>query len=102
MAIGSICALNLRIFKTTQTEAIMKALLRLAILASLGTACEIGAYAQTEAQGSNTKTRDQRPGLDLLRKIFVSQKKAVGSGKLKLTDAEATKFWPVYDRTPLI
>jgi len=98
MAIGSICALNLRIFKTTQTEAIMKALLRLAILASLGTACEIGAYAQTEAQGSNTKHVISDQDLDLLRKDIRSQKKQLVAANLKLTDAEATKFWPVYDR----
>jgi len=83
MAIGSICALNLRIFKTTQTEAIMKALLRLAILASLGTACEIGAYAQTEAQGFKHETRDQRPGFGSSTKRYSFAKKAVGSGKFE-------------------
>jgi hypothetical protein len=68
MAIGSICALNLRIFKTTQTESIMKTLLRLAVLASLGTACEVRAYAQTEAQDANTKHVISDQDLDLLRK----------------------------------
>jgi hypothetical protein len=98
MAIGSICALNLRIFKTTQTEAIMKTLLRLAVLASLGTACEVRAYAQTEAQDANTKHVISDQDLDLLRKDIRSQKKQLVAANLKLTDAEATKFWPVYDR----
>ena len=98
MAIGSICALNLRIFKTTQTEAIMKTLLRLAVLASLGTACEVSAYAQTEAQDANTKHVISDQDLDLLRKDIRSQKKQLVAANLKLTDAEATKFWPVYDR----
>jgi hypothetical protein len=98
MAIGSICALNLRIFKTTQTEAIMKTLLRLAVLASLGTACEVRAYAQAEAQDANTKHVISDQDLDLLRKDIRSQKKQLVAANLKLTDAEATKFWPVYDR----
>jgi len=36
--------------------------------------------------------------LDLLRKDIRSQKKQLVAANLKLTDAEATKFWPVYDR----
>ena len=98
MAIGSICALNLRIFTTTQAEAIMKTLLRLAVLAALGTACEVSAYAQTEAQDANTKHVISDQDLDLLRKDIRSQKKQLVAANLKLTDAEATKFWPVYDR----
>jgi len=98
MAIGSIRALNLRIFTTTQTEAIVKTLLRLAVLATLGTACEVSAYAQAEAQDANTKHVISDQDLDLLRKDIRSQKKQLVAANLKLTDAEATKFWPVYDR----
>jgi hypothetical protein len=36
--------------------------------------------------------------LDLLRKDLRSQRKQLIAANLKLTDAEATKFWPVYDR----
>jgi len=90
--------LNLRIFTTTQTEAIMKTLLRLAVLATLGTACEVSAYAQAEAQDANTKHVISDQDLDLLRKDIRSQKKQLVAANLKLTDAEATKFWPVYDR----
>jgi len=76
----------------------MKTLLRLAVLASLGTACEVSAYAQTEAQDANTKHVISDQDLDLLRKDIRSQKKQLVAANLKLTDAEATKFWPVYDR----
>ena len=76
----------------------VKALLGVAILAFLGTACGIGAYAQTGAQDANTKHVISDQDLDLLRKDIRSQKKQLVALNLKLTDGEATKFWPVYDR----
>jgi Spy/CpxP family protein refolding chaperone len=36
--------------------------------------------------------------LDMLRKDIRSQKKQLMAQNLKLTDAQATKFWPVYDQ----
>ena len=36
--------------------------------------------------------------LDLLRKDIRSKKKQLVAANLKLTDAEATKFWPIYDQ----
>lgn len=36
--------------------------------------------------------------VDLLRKDIRSQKKQIIAANLTLTDAEATKFWPVYDQ----
>jgi hypothetical protein len=36
--------------------------------------------------------------IDLLRKDIRSQKKQLIAQNMKLTDAEAQKFWPVYDR----
>ena len=36
--------------------------------------------------------------LDLMRKDIRSQKKQLIAQNLKLTDAEATKFWPIYDQ----
>ena len=36
--------------------------------------------------------------LDLLRKDIRSQRKQLIAANLKLTDQEATKFWPVYDQ----
>src|ERR1700749_576509 len=36
--------------------------------------------------------------IDLLRKDVRSQKKQIIAANLKLTDKEAEKFWPIYDR----
>ena len=36
--------------------------------------------------------------LDLLRKDIRSKKKQLVAANLKLTDTEATKFWPIYDQ----
>src|SRR6516164_2899040 len=53
--------------------------------------------AQTTAQqGSNHVISDQ--DLNLLRKDLRSKRKQLIAANLKLTGAEATKFWPVYDQ----
>jgi len=57
------------------------------------------ARAQTATQKENTGTHvisDQ--DIDLLRKDLRSQRKQLIAASLQLTDAEATKFWPVYDQ----
>jgi hypothetical protein len=60
------------------------------------------ARAQTSSQSTATATptsqqvRDQ--DIELLRKDIRSKKKQLIAANLKLTDAEATKFWPVYDQ----
>jgi hypothetical protein len=63
--------------------------------------------AKLSAQNNqNAQTTPQAEGqhvissqdLDLLRKDLRSQKKQLIAANLKLTDAEATKFWPVYDQ----
>lgn len=36
--------------------------------------------------------------IDILRRDVRSQKKQLIASNLKLTDAEATKFWPIYDQ----
>jgi hypothetical protein len=36
--------------------------------------------------------------IDMLRKDIRSQKKQLIAQNLKLTDTEATKFWPIYDQ----
>ena len=50
-------------------------------------------YAQ---EGSNRTVPDQ--DLNLLRKDLRSMKKQLVAANLQLTDAEAQKFWPVYDQ----
>jgi hypothetical protein len=52
--------------------------------------------AQTSASQSTEAAIDQ--DIDLLRKDIRSQKKQLIAANLPLTDAEAQKFWPVYDQ----
>jgi hypothetical protein len=52
--------------------------------------------AQTPANNSAQSTTDQ--DIDLLRKDIRSQKKQIIAANLQLTDAEAVKFWPIYDQ----
>ena len=52
--------------------------------------------AQAASTASSQSTVDQ--DVDLLRKDIRSQKKQIIAANLQLTDAEATKFWPVYDQ----
>src|SRR5262245_39486336 len=46
--------------------------------------------------GNNATVSDQ--DLQLLRKDLRSMKKQLVAANMELTDAEAQKFWPVYDR----
>jgi hypothetical protein len=50
----------------------------------------------TSSQGTTHVISDQ--DLNLLRKDLRSKRKQLIAANLKLTDTEATKFWPVYDQ----
>ena len=52
----------------------------------------VPAFSQTAAP-----TKDEQ-NLELLRKDLRSQKKQLIAANMPLTDAEAQKFWPVYDQ----
>ncbi len=52
--------------------------------------------AQATSTPSSQSTVDQ--DVDLLRKDIRSQKKQIIAQNLGLTDAEAVKFWPLYDQ----
>jgi hypothetical protein len=68
----------------------------LLVLASAWVLAMPGAHAQAAAsQGSQTVTEQD---IKLLRQDLRSQKKQLIAANLKLTDAEATRFWPVYDQ----
>jgi hypothetical protein len=56
------------------------------------------ATAQTSSPQDTTTHRVSNQDLDLLRKDLRSQRKQLIAANLILTDAEATKFWPVYDQ----
>jgi hypothetical protein len=52
---------------------------------------------QSMSTASNTQTL-QDQDIELLRKDIRSKKKQLIAANLTLTDAQATKFWPVYDQ----
>jgi glycine cleavage system pyridoxal-binding protein P len=54
------------------------------------------AVAQAAATQDNPAISDQ--DVKLLREDLRSQKKQLIAANLNLTDAEATKFWPIYDQ----
>ena len=56
------------------------------------------ASAQTTPSQEATPHVISNQELDLLRKDLRSQRKQLIAANLKLTDTEATKFWPVYDQ----
>jgi hypothetical protein len=68
------------------------------VLAGVGMALGGTANAQTASSQANDPHVISDQDLELLRKDIRSQKKQLVAANLKLTDAEATKFWPVYDR----
>jgi hypothetical protein len=56
------------------------------------------ANAQTTPPQESSPHVISNQDLDLLRKDLRSKRKQLIASNLKLTDAEATKFWPVYDQ----
>ena len=52
------------------------------------------APCQNTAEPATSNQQD----LALLRQDVKSQKKQIVAANLELTDAEATKFWPIYDK----
>ena len=81
----------------------MKRLLALLIAGSSligGTAARAQTTAQTQtaAQSQSTTHVISSQDIDLLRKDLRSKRKQLIAANLRLTDAEAAKFWPVYDQ----
>ena len=60
------------------------------------------AQAASSGQASTVSSNDNEASIDksvaLLRQDLRSGKKQAIAGSLQLTEAEATKFWPVYDQ----
>ena len=65
-------------------------------------ACMMVAGAQSPPPPAAAADKDQHAissqDLELMRKDIRSQKKQLVAQNLKLTDTEATKFWPIYDQ----
>jgi len=60
--------------------------------------CGAMGNAQTAPPQDNNTRVISSQDVDLLRKDLRSRKKQLIAENLKLTDAEATKFWPIYDQ----
>jgi hypothetical protein len=70
----------------------------LVLMAGAWLTCGTVGNAQTApAQGDNPRVISDKD-VDLLRRDLRSNKKQLIAANLKLTDTEATKFWPVYDQ----
>jgi hypothetical protein len=66
------------------------------VLASTWVLVVPAAHAQSSASKDSPTVTDQ--DIQLLRQDLRSEKKQLVAANLILTDAEATKFWPVYDQ----
>jgi hypothetical protein len=66
----------------------------------VGTTMAWGARAKTQTNPpqENVQHTISDRDLDLLRKDLRSKRKQVTAANLSLTDAESTKFWPIYDQ----
>jgi|SRR5580765_500282 Spy/CpxP family protein refolding chaperone len=73
-----------------------KKTMALLVLASAGVLVVPAAHAQATASDDSQGANEQY--VKLLRQDVRSQKKQLIAANLKLTDAEATKFWPVYEQ----
>jgi Spy/CpxP family protein refolding chaperone len=71
------------------------------VVAGVGLASLAVASAQTPSPSAPAAADQHRisdQDIDLMRKDIRSQKKQLIAQNLNLTDAEATKFWPIYDQ----
>jgi hypothetical protein len=73
-----------------------KTLIAVLILAGVILTNDRALRAQAGATASSPSVSDQ--DIQLLRKDIRSQRKQLIAANLPLTDAEAVKFWPVYDQ----
>jgi Spy/CpxP family protein refolding chaperone len=67
------------------------------LAATLALPAAASARAQSQTNSSPQQNSIDQD-VDLLRKDVRSQKKQIIAANLKLTDAEAEKFWPIYDQ----
>lgn len=68
------------------------------VMAAAWMMCGAAGNAQTASSQDNNTHVISSQDMDLLRKDLRSRKKQLIAENLKLTDAEATKFWPIYDQ----
>jgi hypothetical protein len=73
-------------------------LLAACILYSPMTPAQTAAPQQPVAADNKSSQASMDQNIELLRQDIRSKKKQLIAANLKLTDSEATKFWPVYDQ----
>src|SRR5215469_1766150 len=77
---------------------IVKKVMAAVLMAAAGLVMGVRTNAQAAAPQGDSQHVISNQDLDLLRKDIRSQRKQLIAANLKLTDEEATKFWPVYDQ----
>jgi hypothetical protein len=79
---------------------VKKRLIALLVLAGVAVGYSPGVLGQaaTQSTASPTSSSSMDQNIQLLREDIRSKKKQLIAANLNLTDAEATKFWPVYDQ----
>ena len=68
------------------------------IMAGMCIACGARVYAQAAPSQENNQHAMSNRDLDMLRQDLRAKRKQLIAANLKLTDDEATKFWPIYDK----
>jgi hypothetical protein len=68
------------------------------LMGAVWTLTEAPVHAQAAASQESSPHVISDQDLDLLRKDLRSKRKQLIAANLTLTDVEATKFWPVYDK----
>jgi len=68
------------------------------LMAGTAVPCGIKANVQTASSQETASRVISDRDVELLRKDLRSRRKQLVAANLKMTDAEATKFWPVYDQ----
>ncbi len=77
---------------------------RVVVTMVAGTLLACSAFASAQTAGAQSAAVDKEAhvvstqDLDMLRKDIRSQKKQLMAQNLTLSDADATKFWPIYDQ----
>jgi len=61
-------------------------------------AAQTSSGSQASSAGADNSVQISDLDIELLRKDLRSQKKQIVAANLKLSDDQATKFWPVYDQ----
>jgi Spy/CpxP family protein refolding chaperone len=85
-----------------QKKALVITLMLVAFATTNSAMAQNSSLPKNDAAKSSTANDDSQPNSDdfteLLRKDVRSQKKQIIAENMDLSDAEAEKFWPVYDR----